>query len=214
MKIAIIGASGNIGSRITHEALSRGHEVTAIVRNPSKLTLENESLVVTKGDALDADDLAAKLEGHDAVVISYSPGWGPGTDYNNYNKVAETVMGAAKKAGVKRLLNVGGAGSLYVAPGVQAVDTPDFPAEWREGASAMRDSLKVYEAEKDLDWTFFSPAFMIGPGERTGKYRLGTENPVMNEKGESNISYEDYAVAVIDELEKPQFIRQRFTIGY
>ena len=214
MKIAIIGASGNIGSRITHEALSRGHEVTAIVRDPSKLTLENESLVVTKGDALDAEDLAAKIEGQDAVVVSYSSGWGPGADYTNHNKVAESVIEAAKRAGVKRLLNVGGAGSLYVAPDVQAVDTPDFPADWKEGASAQRDSLKIYQQEKELDWTFFSPAFMIGPGERTGKFRLGTENPVVNEKGESNISYEDYAVAVLDELEKPQFIRKRFTIGY
>lgn len=214
MKIAIIGASGNIGSRITHEALSRGHKVTAIVRNPEKLTLENESLVVTKGDALDADDLAARIEGHDAVVNSFSAGWGPGAEYNNYNKVAESVISAAKKAGVKRVLTVGGAGSLYVAPGVQAVDTPDFPADWKEGASAMRDSLKMYQNENQLEWTFFSPAFMIGPGERTGKFRLGTENPVVNEKGQSTISYEDYAVAVIDELENPQFIRQRFTIGY
>lgn len=214
MKIAIIGASGNIGSRITHEALSRGHEVTAIVRDPSKLTLENESLVVTKGDALDTEDLAAKIEGHDAVVSAYNAGWGPGTDYNNYNRVAASLLRAAKEAGVKRLLVVGGAGSLYVAPGVQAVDTPDFPADWKEGAAAMRDSLEVYQDEKELEWTFFSPAFMIGPGERTGKFRLGTENPVMDEKGESNISYEDYAVAVLDELENPQFIRQRFTIGY
>ncbi|HEY4651328.1 MAG TPA: NAD(P)-dependent oxidoreductase [Pontibacter sp.] len=214
MKIAIIGASGNIGSRIMHEALSRGHEVTAIVRHPEKLTLENESLVVTKGDALDAEDLAAKIEGHDAVVVSYSTGWGPGTDYTNHSRVAEAVISAAKKAGVKRLLNVGGAGSLYVAPGLQAVDTPDFPADWKEGALAQRDSLEIYRNEKGLEWTFFSPAFMIGPGERTGKFRLGTENPVVDEKGESNISYEDYAVAVIDELEKPQFIRQRFTIGY
>ena len=214
MKIAIIGASGNIGSRITHEALNRGHEVTAIVRHPEKFTMENESLVVTKGNALEVDDLAAKIEGHDALVVSYSPGWGPDTDFQKHVKAAEAVLAAARKAGVKRVLNVGGAGSLYVAEGVQAVDTPDFPRDWKEGASAQRDSLEVYRNASDLDWTFFSPAFMIGPGERTGKYRLGTEHPVANEKGESTISYEDYAVAVLDELEKPQFIRQRFTIGY
>lgn len=214
MKIAIIGASGNIGSRITHEALSRGHEVTAIVRNPAKFNLENESLVVTKGDVLQVDDVAAKIEDHDAVVVSYSPGLGPGTDYQQHVKVAEAVIAAARKAGVKRVLSVGGAGSLYISEGVQAVDTPDFPAEWKEGASAQRDSLDVYRKADDLEWTFFSPAFLIGPGERTGKYRLGTENPVANEKGESTISYEDYAVAVLDELENPQFIRKRFTIGY
>ncbi|MFD2247085.1 NAD(P)-dependent oxidoreductase [Pontibacter ruber] len=214
MKIAIIGGSGNIGSRITHEALSRGHEVTVIVRHPDKYTLENESLTVTKGDVLQVDDLAAKIEDHDAVVVSYSPGWGPGTDYHKYTEVAYAVIEAAKKAGVKRILNVGGAGSLYVAEGVQAVDTPDFPAEWKEGAAAMRDSLEIYRNEQDLEWTFFSPAFQIGPGKRTGRFRLGTENPVVDEKGKSLISYEDFAVAVLDELENPQYIRQRFTIGY
>ncbi len=214
MKIAIIGASGNIGSKITEEALNRGHEVTGIVRHPEKLTLENESLIVTEGDVLHSDDIAAKIREHDAVVVSYSPGWGPGTDYQKHVEVAEKVLAAAKKAGVKRVLNVGGAGSLYVAEGVQAVDTPEFPADWKEGASAQRDSLEVYRKEKDLDWTFFSPSFIIGPGKRTGKFRLGTENPIFDEKGESNISYEDFAVAVLDELEKPQFIKQRFTIGY
>ena len=214
MKIAIIGASGKVGSRITHEALSRGHKVTAIVRDPTRLPTENENLVVTKGDILDVDDIAVKIKDHDALVVSYSPGWGPDADCSLYVDATHAAIAAAKKAGVKRLVNVGGAGSLYVSPGVQSVDTPGFPAEWRPGAAAQRDSLEVYRQEKDLDWTFFSPAFMIGPGERTGKYRLGTENPVVDEKGESNISYEDYAVALVDELEKPQFIRKRFTIGY
>lgn len=214
MKIAIIGASGNIGSRITHEALSRGHEVTAIMRNPDKFTMENESLVVTKGDVFNVNDTAAKIEDHDAVVLSYTPGWGPGTAYQKYTEAAEAILAAAKIAGVKRVLCVGGAGSLYVAPGVQAVDTPEFPEDWREGASALRDALEVYKKETELEWTFFSPAFMIGPGKRTGKYKLGTESPVFDEKGESTISYEDYAVAVLDELESPQHIRKRFTIGY
>ena len=210
MNIAIIGASGNIGSRVTHEALSRGHKVTAIVRNPENLTLENESLVVTEGDVFHVDDTAAKIEEHDAVVLSFNPG----ADYHRYTEAAEAILSAAKKAGVKRVFCVGGAGSLYVAPGVQAVDAPDFPEAWRAGASALRDALEVYKKETELEWTFLSPAFMIGPGERTGKYRIGTENPVLDEEGKSTISYEDYAVAVLDELENPQFIRKRFTIGY
>jgi len=214
MKIAIIGASGNIGSRITREALSRGHQVTAIVRHPEKLTLENESLVVTRGDVLDTEDLAAKLPGHDAVVVSYNPGWGPDVDFQKYVRAAESVLAAAKKAGLKRVLNVGGAGSLEVAPGVQLVDTPDFPPDWKEGALAMRDALEVYRKEQDLDWTFFSPAIMIEPGERTGKFRLGTDQPVFDEQHNSRISTEDYAVALLDELENPQFVRKRFTIGY
>ncbi|MCC9168713.1 NAD(P)-dependent oxidoreductase [Pontibacter harenae] len=214
MKIAIIGASGNIGSRITSEALRRGHYVTAVVRHPEKLTINNENFVATEGNALYEDDIAVKIKGHDALVVAYNTGFGPGTDHQSYTRVAEAVLAAAKKAGVQRVLCVGGAGSLYVADGVQAVDTPDFPKEWREGASALRDALEVYKQENEVEWTFFSPAFIIGPGERTGNFRLGTDNPVMDAEGNSNISYEDYAVAAIDELEDPQFIRQRFTIGY
>ncbi|WP_187263305.1 NAD(P)-dependent oxidoreductase [Pontibacter beigongshangensis] len=214
MRIAIVGASGHIGSHITKEALSRGHQVTAIVRKPENLTIENESLVVTQGDLLQPEQIATIIKGHNAVVVAYSPGWGPGTKYNLHVQAARDAIMAAKKAGVKRLINVGGAGSLYAAPGLQLVDGPAFPADWREGASAQRDSLEVYRQEKDLDWTFFSPAIMIGPGERTGKFRIGTENPVTDEKGESSISYDDYAVALLDELENPRFIRQRFTVGY
>ncbi|RDV16266.1 NAD(P)-dependent oxidoreductase [Pontibacter diazotrophicus] len=214
MKIAIIGASGNIGSRITQEALTRGHDVTAIVRHPEKVAKESVSLEVKQGDVEDVEQTAALIKGHDALVVSHSPGWGPDTDFHKYVEVAEKVLQAAKKAGVKRVLNVGGAGSLYTEGGVQLVDTPDFPEAWKGGALAQRDSLKVYQEEQELDWTFFSPAIIIEPGERTGKFRYDTENPVTNERGESKISRQDFAVAVLDELEDPQFIRQRFTIGY
>ncbi|WP_162054370.1 NAD(P)-dependent oxidoreductase [Pontibacter pamirensis] len=214
MKIAIIGASGNIGSRITQEALTRGHDVTAIVRHPEKVSKESVSLEVQRGDVEDVEQTAALIKDHDAVVVSYSPGWGPDTEYHKHVEIARKVLEAAKKAGVKRLLNVGGAGSLNTEGGTQLVDTPDFPEAWKEGASAQRDSLKVYQEEQELDWTFFSPAIIIEPGERTGKFRYDTENPVVNEKGESRISRQDFAVAVLDELEDPQFIRQRFTIGY
>ncbi|GAB3539703.1 NAD(P)-dependent oxidoreductase [Pontibacter brevis] len=214
MKIAIIGASGNIGSRITQEALTRGHSVTAIVRHPEKVAKESVSLEVKQGDVEDVEQTASLIKDHDAVVVSYSPGWEPGTDFHKYVEVAEKVLQAAKKAGVKRVLNVGGAGSLYTEGGVQLVDTPEFPEAWKAGAMGQRDALKVYREEKELEWTFFCPAIIIEPGERTGKFRYGTENPVMNERGESKISRQDFAVAALDELEKPKYIRQRFTVGY
>ncbi|MDX5421932.1 MAG: NAD(P)-dependent oxidoreductase [Hymenobacteraceae bacterium] len=214
MKIAIVGASGKIGYHLTHEALGRGHEVTAIVRHPENLTLENESLVVTKGDALNVEDLAVKLEGHDALIVSYSPGKGPGTDFSRHVQVAEAVLAAAKKAGVRRVLNVGNAGILDVGQGVQLEDTPEFPTDWKEEAWAQRDSLEVYRREQELEWSFLCPAVTIEPGERTGRYRVGTEHPVFDENNDSRISTEDFAVAALDELENPQFIRQRFTVGY
>ena len=214
MKIAIIGASGNIGSRITQEALTRGHNVTAIARNPENVTEESVSLTIKEGDVQHIAGMAALLKGHDAVVVSYSPGWEPDTDFGKHVEVARKVLQAAKEAGVKRVLNVGGAGSLYAEPGVQLVDTPEFPDAWRGGAAAQRDSLKVYEEEKELDWTFVSPAIVIEPGERTGKFRYNTTSPVFNERGESRISQQDFAVAVLNELEEPQYIRQQFTVGY
>ncbi|MCJ8164513.1 NAD(P)-dependent oxidoreductase [Pontibacter sp. E15-1] len=214
MKIAIIGASGNIGSRITQEALTRGHNVTAIVRNPENVTEESVSLEVIEGDVQDVSAMAAFLKGHDAVVVSYSPGWEPDTEFSKHVDVAQNVLHAARKAAVNRVVNVGGAGSLYLEPGIQLVDTPDFPDEWRSGAAAQRDSLKVYEAEQELDWTFVSPAIIIEPGERTGKFRYNTDKPVFDERGESRISRQDFAVAILNELEDPQYIRQRFTVGY
>ncbi|MFD3001730.1 NAD(P)-dependent oxidoreductase [Pontibacter toksunensis] len=214
MKIAIIGASGNIGSSITQEALTRGHDVTAIVRQTENVSKESVSLEVKKGNVEDVEETAALITGHDAVVVSFSPGWGPDADYNKHVEVARKVLQAAKKAGVNRILNVGSAGSLYAETGVQLVDTPEFPEAWKGGAMAQRDSLKVYQEEKELDWTFFSPAVIIEPGERTGKFRYDTESPVVDDRGESRISRQDFAIAVLDELENPQFIRQRFTIGY
>lgn len=216
MRIAIIGASGNIGSRITQEALSRGHDVTAIVRNPEKVTEESVSLTVKEGDVQRVAEMAGLLKGHDAVVVSYSPGWEPDTDFSQHVEVAQKVLQATKEAGIKRILNVGGAGSLYAdaEQGIQLVDTEEFPEAWRGGAAAQRDSLKVYQEEQELDWTFLSPAIIIEPGERTGKFRYNTESPVFDERGESRISRQDFAVAVLNELEEPNYIRQRFTVGY
>lgn len=214
MKVAIIGANGNIGSRIANEALTRGHVVTGIARNPGKSDLKHDNLTWVKGDALNTDDLAELLKGHDAVISSFGIDWSKPETFHLFSDVANSVINATKKAGVKRLINVGGAGSLEVAPGVQLVDTPNFPAEWKLGALAQRDSLEVFRKENELDWTFFSPAIIIEPGAKKGKFRIGKDNPVFDADGHSRITYDDYAVALIDELEKPQFIKGRFTVGY
>jgi uncharacterized protein len=213
MKLAVIGASGKIGSRITEEALNRGHTITGIARNPES-GIKNEKITWVKADVLDTEQLASAIKGHDALISAFGIDWLKPETYSLFSDAARSEIAAAKKSGVKRLINVGGAGSLEVAPGVQLVDTPEFPELWKAGANEQRKSLDIFRKEKELDWTFFSPAIMIEPGPRTGKFRLGKDNPVFDENGKSDISYDDYAVALIDELEKPQFIRQRFTIGY
>jgi len=212
MKVALIGANGKIGSRILEEALNRGHEVTGIARNPSAHTHKN--LTWVKADALNTNELVGILKGHDAVISAFGIDWTKPETFHLFSDIARSIIDATKKAGVKRLINVGGAGSLEVAPGVQLVDTPGFPEQWKLGALAQRDSLEVFRKEDDLDWTFFSPAIVIEPGAYTGKFRIGKDNPVFDEDGNSHITYDDYASALIDELEKPQFIKQRFTIGY
>jgi uncharacterized protein len=213
MKIAIIGAGGKIGSRISEEAIGRGHTVTGISRNPDS-GIKNEKVNWVKADALDSDALASILKGQDAVISSFGIDWANPATYPLFSNMASSLISASKKAGVKRLIVVGGAGSLEVAPGLQLVDSPEFPETWKGGASEQRKSLAIFKKEKELDWTYFSPAIMIEPGPRTGKFRLAQNNPVFDEKGNSDISYDDYAMALIDELENPQFVRQSFTIGY
>ncbi len=213
MKLTIIGANGKIGSRIAEEAISRGHTVTGISRNP-EFGIKNNKIMWVQADVLDTERLAAALRGQDAVISAFGIDWQKPETYHLFNDVARSVLQAARQATVKRILNVGGAGSLEVAPGIQLVDTPSFPELWRAGANEQRKSLEIFRAEKDLEWTFFSPAIIIEPGPKTGRFRLGRDNPVFDEKGNSHISYDDYAQAMIDELEKPAFIRQRFTIGY
>ena len=213
MKIAIVGAGGKIGSRISAEAISRGHSVTGIARKP-EAGIKNENIKWVKADALDSESLASAIQGQDALISAFGIDWSRPETYPLFVDVSRSEIAAAKKAGIKRLIVVGGAGSLEVAPGIQLVDTPQFPEEWRAGANEQRKSLEVFRNEYDLDWTFFSPAIIIEPGPRTGRFRLGKDNPVFDEKGNSTISYDDYAIALIDELEQPQFIRQRFTIGY
>lgn len=210
MNIVVYGA-GMIGLRTIQEALNRGHRVTAIVRNPSRLTLTHPNLTIKEGDMLDADDVARAVAGHDAVVnATRQPTGKPGQSFSD---AARALIDGLTRAGVRRLIVVGGAGGLEVAPGLQLVDSPDFPPAWRPGALALRDALDVYRASS-LDWTYFSPAGMIAPGQRTGHYRTGKDQLVTDEKGESRISAEDYAVALLDELERPRFVRQRFTVAY
>lgn len=213
MKLALIGANGKIGSRILEEALSRGHSVTGIARNPD-LSNKKEGLNWVKADALNPDALSNAIRGSEALISAFGIDWHRPETYHLFTDMARSIIQASKKAGVKRVINVGGAGSLEVAPGIQLVDTPSFPEIWRAGANEQRKSLEIFRGEKELNWTFFSPAIIIEPGPRTGKFRIGKDNPVFDEKGNSRISYDDYAIALIDELENPQFIKKRFTIGY
>lgn len=211
MRISLIGATGSVGSRVLAEALSRGHQVTAVVRDPAKLPAR-PGLTVVKGDALDREGLAKKLSG-DAVVTSYNPGWTE-PDIRRKTVVAyKGILGAVKASGVPRLLVVGGAGTLETEPGKFLVDSPHFPKEYFEAAAGLRDVYLVLKEEKALDWTFFAPAPMLAPGERTGQFRVGAEK-VLPGDTPAKISIEDYAVALVDELEKPVHSRRRFTVGY
>ena len=217
MKIAVFGAGGRIGSRIVKEALNRGHKVTAIVRDASKITTTHPNLTVKSGDVRDEDTVVGLVKGHDAVLSAYNAGWTNPDLYNEFLAGSQAVQNGARKAGVKRYLVIGGAGSLEVAPGVQLVDTPHFPAEYKAGATSARDYLNILKKEDTLDWTFFSPAILMHPGikdGRTGKFRVGTDQPVFDAKGESRLSVEDLSMAVIDELENNMFVKKRFTAGY
>src|SRR5512136_1865229 len=212
MKIAIIGASGFVGSHIRDEALARGHLVTAIVRHPEKIAVQNPRLTVVKADIL-KDRVDGLVKGHDAVISAYSAGRsGPGI-YDEHVKGAQAIISGVKKSGIKRLLVVGGASSLEVAPGVQLIETMG-PERITGGMLATRETLYMLRREKELEWTFLSPAASITPGERTGHYRVGKDQLLKNKEGESKISTQDYAVAMLDELETPQHIRERFTVAY
>lgn len=210
MKILLVGGSGTIGSRILAEAVKRGHTVTTVTRDPSKVATQ-AGVTAVKGDALDPNSLAEVAKGHDAVVSASSPGNDPAKVVD----AARAHVTALPKAGVKRLVVVGGAGNLEVAPGVHLVDTPEFPAAWKQIALTHRDALGVYRKEAGaLEWTYFSPAALIEPGERTGKFRTGSNKLITDDKGLSRISAEDYAIALMDELETPKHVRGQFTAAY
>lgn len=211
-KIALIGATGFVGTAVLKEAASRGHSVTALVRNTDKVA-KLDNVTAMKTDIFDTDALAKQIAGHDIIISAFNPGWADANIRENHIKGSSSINEAAKKAGVKRLIAVGGAGSLAIK-GHQLVDSPEFPAEWKEGALGARQALNELREEKDLDWTFVSPAIILQPGERTGKYRLGADEPVFDDKGESKISVEDLAVAIVDEAEQGNHIGKRFTAAY
>ena len=216
--IILIGASGFVGSAILEEALNRGHKVTALVRNPEKIQVKNENLTVLAIDATDVEALSKVVAGKDAVISAYNPGWGNPRLYEeileNYPKIIEGV----KKAGVQRLLVVGGAGVLYVQPGMRLMDSGTLPAELMPAVHGDGELfLNVLSKENDIDWVYFAPPANLGnmgKGIRTGKYRLGTDTLLVDEKGDSFISVEDYAVAMIDELEQEAYHKALFTAAY
>ncbi|HMN43507.1 MAG TPA: NAD(P)-dependent oxidoreductase [Povalibacter sp.] len=203
MRIALIGASGNVGSRLAAEFVARGHTVTGIVRYPENAT-PSERLCIVKGDARDATALAALIAGHDVVVSSA----------RHLDSDARSTIDAVKTARVPRLVVVGGAGSLEVAPGKKLLDTLEFPAAYKPEAVAGAAFLDLLRAEPELDWTYVSPSAEFVAGQRTQRFRLGGNELLTDARGRSWISMEDYALALADELEKPAHRRQRFTVGY
>jgi uncharacterized protein len=209
MNILLYGATGSAGSRILTELLSRGHHVTAVARDPGKIAPAT-GLSVKQDDLSDVDKIAATIQGSDAVVSAYGP---PSDKTDEIVDITRREVAAVKKAAVPRLIVVGGAGGLDVAPGVSLIDSGHLPEQWMPIAKAHVRALDVLRSS-DIDWTYFAPAAFFGPGERTGKFRLGKDTLISNDKHESRISMEDYAIALVDELERPAHRKQRFTIGY
>jgi putative NADH-flavin reductase len=216
MKIVLFGATGNFGQRVVREAVSRGHEVVGVVRDPAGAQSPDPRVPLVQGDATDAASVAAIVQGADAVVSAISPRPNArGLPAPSLVTAARALIAGLKRAGVTRLVVVGGAGSLEAAPGKQIVDLPDFPAAYKPEALAQRDALQVLRAEAaPLDWTYLSPAAEIHPGERTGKYRTTSDQLLTDAQGRSTITFEDYAVALVDELEHPRHLGRRFGVAY
>lgn len=201
--IAIIGATGRAGSQLLEEALRRGHSVTAIARDTSKIG-QRAGVVNKNVDALDAQALQAAIAGHDVVISAAHFATLP----------ASAVIGPVKQAGVKRLVVVGGAGSLLLPDGSRVIDSKGFPEEYKTEASAGAQFLESLRKEKELDWTFLSPSAEFVEGERTGAFRIGKDDLLVSSAGRSWITFADYAIAMLDEVETPKHSRQRFTVGY
>ncbi|MDD5184632.1 MAG: NAD(P)-dependent oxidoreductase [Paludibacter sp.] len=214
-KILLIGASGFVGSAILNEAINREYKVTAVVRHPEKIILNSENLTVIKADVSSAETVAELSKGFDTVVSAYNPGWSNPNIAEETTFVYNAILSGVKKAGVNRLLCVGGAGSLFCAPGVRLMETGAIPEAFMPAVKALADFyLVTLTGEKETDWVFFSPAGSIAVGERTGQFRLGKDDLIVSKDGNSNISVEDYAVAMMDEVENKNYHRERFTIGY
>lgn len=216
MKVALIGASGFVGTSILKELLDRGHEVLALARQPEKIILKNDRLTVKGIDVLDTAALTEAIKNEDAVISAYNAGWTNPNLYNDFIAGSEAIQKAVKDAANPRLIVIGGAGSLEIN-GQQLVDGPEFPAEYKAGATAARDYLNTLKKEKELQWCFFSPAIEMNHSVttgRTGKYRLGKDQPVFNADNRSILSVEDLAVVIADELENNKHPQERFTAAY
>jgi putative NADH-flavin reductase len=219
MKLALIGATGFVGAKVRDEALARGHEVTAIVRAPQALPT-HPRLTAIRLDVHDADALAKALAGHDAVISAFNPGrmTAGGDEVTQAHVAGHTaILAAVKGSGVKRFLAVGGAASLKTPDGLELLDSPAFPKEYEPFKGGIRGTRALYyllREEPELDWVFLAPSAFLLPGERTGRFRLGKDNLLVDADGQSRISLEDYAMALIDEAERPAHHRERFTVGY
>jgi putative NADH-flavin reductase len=213
MKIVLLGASGFVGSAILKEALDRGHQVAAVVRNQGTLN-PSQQLKIQITDVFDSTALAAVIVGYDALISAFNPGWKDPNLYVDQVRGTTSILKAVKSASIKRVLWVGGAGGLEVKPGVRVIDAPDFPAAIKPGSLATIEALDQLRREPSLDWSFLSPSANLKPGARAGKFRLGDDQLLVDSSGQSNISVQDYAVAMINELEHPAHIRKRFTVGY
>ncbi|EQA43357.1 dihydrodipicolinate reductase-like domain protein [Leptospira broomii serovar Hurstbridge str. 5399] len=212
MRIIVYGATGMIGQRIVDEALSRGHEVVAVSRNPSALKLEHPKLSKRSGNI--TDPKSVEILSNDADVIISAIGPDKGGNPSTLSDAARSILEGTSKSGNKPFYFVGGAGSLEIAPHLQLVDTPTFPEAYKSAALAHREALRIFQNSSSKHWTYLSPAAMIAPGERTGKYRLGGDQLVLDSEGNSKISAEDYAVALLDEIESPKHTGKRFTLAY
>ncbi|MGR3807149.1 NAD(P)-dependent oxidoreductase [Pasteurella testudinis] len=214
MKIAIIGATGYVGNAVLNEALNRGHQVTALVRNIAKLP-QHDNLSAVAADVYDSEALAQKLAGFDAVISAFNPGWENPQIGEQFTQGFSAITRAAKAAQVPYLIHVGGAGSLYIAPNLQLIDTPEFPREIYDGANAARHALTQIQQEQDLAWSFISPPVGLGEVEekRSGQYRLGKDDVLMDGDAPAGISVADLAVAIVDEAEQQKHLRQRFTVA-
>ena len=213
--VLLIGASGFVGTAILNELLNRNHKVTAIVRDAKKMNASNPNLTIVEADVTDTDALKEAGKGKDAVISAYNPGWKNPHIYEDTLKNYPLIVESAKQAGVKRLLIVGGAGTLFYAPGKMVMDADDVPAQLLPGIKSLGEFyLNTLRKEKDIDWIFLSPAANMTPGKRTAKFRIGKDDLVVDANGDSNISVEDFAVAMVDELEQEKHHKERFTIGY
>ena len=212
MNITLIGASGFIGTAIMNEALARGHQVTALVTRPERLPVR-AGLNALGADVMDVARLTSQFAGADAVVSAFS-GHAQADVFEYFMAGTRNIIAAAKEARAPRLVVVGGAGSLEVAPGVALIDTPTFPPQYKATAEGARTALKLLKQEASLNWTMLSPSAMIAPGQRTGSFRTSLDQLLSGADGSSRISVEDFALALVDELERPAHLRQRFTVGY